>query len=60
MKPVEALEKKLKELDEKIKDAEGRLPAHSVKPQIMTELFELEDDREAVLAQHKTMRSEKK
>ena len=60
MKSMEALEKKLKELDEKIKDAEGRLPAHSVKPPIMTELFDLEDEREAILAQLKALRSEKK
>jgi hypothetical protein len=46
---IEALEKKIKEIDKKIEDVENRLPAHSVKPPIMTELFELEDEREAVL-----------
>ena len=46
---IEALEKKLRKLDAKIEDVEKRLPAHSVKPQIMTELFELEDEREALL-----------
>ena len=46
---IETLEKKLRELDEKIEDAEKRLPAHSVKPPIMTELFELVDEREALL-----------
>ena len=46
---IEALEKKLRELEEKIEDVENRLPAHSVKPPIMTELFELEDEREALL-----------
>ncbi len=46
---IDALEKKLAELDEKIADVEKRLPAHSVKPPIMTELFELEDEREALL-----------
>ena len=48
---IEALEKKIKELDKKIEDVENRLPAHSVKPPIMTELFELEDEREATLKQ---------
>lgn len=48
---IEELEKKLKALNEKIEDVEKRLPAHSVKPPIMTELFELEDEREAVLEQ---------
>ena len=46
-----ALEKKLKEIDKKIEDVENRLPAHSVKPPIMTELFELEDEREAIVRQ---------
>ena len=60
MKTVEALEKRLKELDEKIRDAEQRLPAHSVKPPIMTELFDLEDERADVLAQLKALWFEKK
>lgn len=46
---IDALEKKLAELDEKIAGVEKRLPAHSVKPPIMTELFELEEEREALL-----------
>ncbi len=50
MESIQELEKKLKEIDEKISDAEGRLPAHSVKPPIMTELFALEDERESILA----------
>jgi septal ring factor EnvC (AmiA/AmiB activator) len=45
------LEDKLKELDEKIEEINKRLPAHSVKPPIMTELFELEDERDAVAKQ---------
>ena len=30
---------------------EDRLPAHGIKPPIMTELFELEDAREVILRQ---------
>ncbi len=48
MEHIKSLEKRLKELDEKIKEVEKQLPAHSVKPPIMTELFELEDERDAV------------
>lgn len=49
MKPnIANLEDKLKELDEKIAEVNKRMPAHSVKPPIMTELFELEDEREAL------------
>ena len=45
---VNSLKIRLKELDQKIKAVEKQLPAHSVKPPIMTQLFELEDEREAV------------
>jgi len=49
MKPdLKELKGKLKELDEKIAEVNKRMPAHSVKPPIMTELFELEDEREAL------------
>ena len=47
-KDINSLKMRLKELDEKIKAVEEQLPAHSVKPPIMTQLFELEDEREAV------------
>jgi uncharacterized coiled-coil DUF342 family protein len=42
------LEDKLKKLDEKIAEVNKRMPAHSVKPTIMTELFEFEDERDAL------------
>ena len=42
------LEEKLKELDKQIAEVNKRMPAHSVKPTIMTELFELEDERDAL------------
>ena len=47
----EQLEDKLKELDRKIAEVNSRLPAHSVKPTIMAELFALEDERDAVARQ---------
>ena len=53
---IEDLEKKLSALDAKIKDVEERLPAHGIKPPIMTELFELEDERDVVLARLKDLR----
>ena len=46
---IESLRLRLKELDEKIKAVEKQLPAHSVKPPIMAQLFELEDERDAVV-----------
>jgi DNA repair exonuclease SbcCD ATPase subunit len=56
---IEALKKKLRELEEKIEDVENRLPAHSVKPPIMTELFELEDEREALLKKIAELKGDK-
>ena len=53
---IEELEDKLNTLDGKIKDVENRLPAHGIKPPIMTELFELEDEREAVLKRLEALR----
>jgi hypothetical protein len=49
MKPdLKELEVKLKKLDEKIAEVNKRMPAHSVEPPIMPELFELEDERDAL------------
>lgn len=53
---IRELEKKLSALDDKIKDVEDRLPAHGIKPPIMTELFELEDEREAIWNQLEALR----
>jgi hypothetical protein len=52
------LKKKLAELERKIKETEKRLPAHSVKPPIMTELLDLEDEYEAVFAQLKALKTD--
>jgi hypothetical protein len=52
MKPdLKDLENKLKALDEKIAEVNKRMPAHSAKPPIMTELFALEDERDEVFKQ---------
>ena len=48
---LHVLEEKLKEVDEKIAEVNKRLPAHSVKPPIMMQLFELEDERDAIVKQ---------
>jgi hypothetical protein len=45
---IDSLKLRLKELDEKIKAVEKQLPAHSVKPPIMAQLLELEDERDAI------------
>ena len=57
MDQKQALEEKLAELEAQIRETEKRLPAHSVKPQIMTELFELVDEYEAVSRQLKALKA---
>jgi hypothetical protein len=50
-KDLEILKKRLITLNRKIAEVNKRLPAHSVKPPLMMELFALEDERDAVLKQ---------
>jgi chorismate mutase len=56
---IEELEKKLSTLNHKIKDVENRLPAHGIKPPIMTELFELEDERDTLMKQISELKRKK-
>ncbi len=49
-KDIKSLKNELHLLEERIKEVENRLPAHSVKPPIMVELLELEDDRDKILS----------
>lgn len=53
----EEIERKISELDEAIEDVMGRLPAHSVKPPVMHELLELEDERDVLLKMLQNMPS---
>ena len=46
---LENLRKQLHELEKKILETEKRLPAHSIKPPVMHELLELEDERDLLL-----------
>ena len=55
MDQKQELKKRLEEIDRQILEAEKHLPAHSVKPPIMQEIFELEDQREAILDQLKEL-----
>ena len=55
---LEEIEKKLEELDEKIAEVNKRMPAHSVKPPIMRQLFELEDERDALVEQIENLKKQ--
>lgn len=45
------LEKRLSELDAAITETRKRLPAHSVKPPVMMDLLDLEDQYDALMKQ---------
>jgi hypothetical protein len=49
MKTLPGLQKRLKELEDEIAEAQRRLPAHSVKPPVMHMLLDLEDEYDTVM-----------
>jgi hypothetical protein len=46
---IDQLKKRLNKLDEEIAETMLRLPAHSIKPPVMIDLLELEDERDQLL-----------
>ncbi len=48
MKNLKELEARLKKIGQEIKETEKRLPAHSVKPPVMMDLLELEDEYDRI------------
>ena len=59
MTRIDLLKKKLAEIEAKLEDAEGRMPAHSVKPGQMAALFQLEEERDALAAEIRMLREKK-
>ena len=55
---VQELQERLRQLEEQIAETRRRLPAHSVKPPVMLELLELEDERDLLLRRIDEMRRE--
>jgi hypothetical protein len=51
MKKIDELRRRLAELEQEIAETKKRLPAHSVKPPVMTDLLALEDEYDEVLKQ---------
>ena len=51
MKTLDELKQKLEELEKDITETQTRLPAHSVKPPVMMDLLELEDQYDDILKQ---------
>ena len=46
---LEAMNSRLNELEKEIDETRKRLPAHSIKPPVMMDLLELEDERDELL-----------
>jgi len=51
MNKLDTLKKRLRELDKEITETKKRLPAHSVKPPVMMDLLDLEDEYDELLRQ---------
>ena len=56
-KTREDLDARLSELDKAIAETRKRLPAHSVKPPVMMELLQLEDERDELLRRREQLRN---
>jgi hypothetical protein len=46
---IDRIKERLRQLEEEIAETMRRLPAHSVKPPVMMDLLELEDERDQLL-----------
>ncbi|RPJ82813.1 MAG: hypothetical protein EHJ94_01125 [Deltaproteobacteria bacterium] len=49
METLEDLRNKIQHLEAEIQETKKRLPAHSVKPPVMMDLLDLEDERDRLL-----------
>lgn len=56
MKTLPELQKRLKELEDEIAEAQRRLPAHSVKPPVMHMLLDLEDEYDGIMQQIRALK----
>lgn len=57
MTEIEILEKKMADLAERIAETRDRLPAHSVKPPVMMELLDLEDEYHRLMKQKTALKA---
>ena len=52
---IQVLKTRLAALEEEIKETEERIPAHSVKPPVMEDLFRLEDEKALLILKIKAL-----
>ena len=57
MNTLQALKNRLKKLEDEIREAENRLPAHSTKPATMMPLLALEDERDRILKKIQSLKA---
>jgi hypothetical protein len=55
---IESIKKRMNELEILIRETRDRLPAHSVKPPVMMDLLEYEDEYDALLEKLKPLQRE--
>lgn len=58
MMTLSQMEKRLQELDKAIEETRKRLPAHSVKPPVMIDLLNLEDEYDRLMDEIRELRKE--
>jgi len=56
---IENTKKRMKELEVLIRETKERLPAHSIKPPVMMDLLEYEDEYDMLLDKLKTITDDK-
>ena len=57
MNTLKNLLNQLNDLEKDLRELKDRLPAHSIKPGMMSELMALEDERDAILSQIQSMKA---
>ncbi len=57
MSRLKELEARLQKIAQEIKETEKRLPAHSVKPPVMMDLLELEDEYDRISKEIKAIKA---
>ncbi|MBW2592409.1 MAG: hypothetical protein JRE58_05295 [Deltaproteobacteria bacterium] len=56
---VDNIKQRMKELEVLIRETKKRLPAHSIKPPVMMDLLEYEDEYDILLDKLKTIKNNK-
>ncbi len=55
---ISSIKKRMKELEALIMETEKRLPAHSVKPPVMVDLLEYEDEYDSLMNKLKALKND--